>query len=210
MHLMKAAKIMQMEYNPNAQGLRVRDKHVARGVETYLLTKGIVVVPGTNDLRDWQRFNFKFDRWTLRFAGTATRPGASGIRWHGGFPEHAEVLDDWMKDKNPQLLIGHSLGAASAQIVEASLDIPVIAFASPQPKRDARAFPGAHHILNIKRSDDPVCKVPSKLLAFSTLGRTATLRLAQMELGLRHKMKHYLALLGKPGAPVPQSWPVSP
>lgn len=207
MQLMKAARIMERGYNPNGQGLNVRERHTARGVEAYLLRDGTVVVPGTNDPRDWKRFNFKIGLKTLRFANTAARPGASGIRWHGGFLDHAEILYDWIKDKGPKLFIGHSLGAASAQIVGASLDVPVIAFASPQPKRDSRVFPGEHRVLNIKRSDDPVCKVPSTVLAFSTLGRTALLRPARFEFGLRHKMKHYMALLDLPGAPVPPSWP---
>ncbi|MEO1309050.1 MAG: hypothetical protein AAFV38_14370 [Pseudomonadota bacterium] len=192
---------MQKGYTRNAQGLPVRDAHLAKGVEAYLLTDGTVVVPGTNDPRDWRRFNLQIGLRTLRFANSAARPGASGIRWHGGFLDHAEILYNWVKDKRPRRLIGHSLGAASAQIVGASLDIPVIAFASPQPKRDSRRFPGEHLVLNIKRSDDPVCKLPSTLLAFSTLGRTAMLRPAEPEFGLRHNMRHYIALMGKAGAP---------
>ncbi|MEO0828927.1 MAG: hypothetical protein AAFY03_00510, partial [Pseudomonadota bacterium] len=163
MQVMKAAQIMKEAYEDGGGRLTIKDSFDKAGVQAYLLPDRVIVVPGTNEFSDWTRYNLNISRRLAGFAEMTLRPGASGTQWHDGFLRHAETLYDWAKGHRPKVLIGHSLGAASVQIVGASLRVPTISFAAPKPKWGRRRFDGAEFVLNILRTDDIVTNVPPVL-----------------------------------------------
>ena len=206
MQVMKAAQIMKEAYADNGGRLPVRDPFNHRGVQAYLLTDRVIVVPGTNEFTDWTRYNLNLSRRLAGFTEMTLRPGASGTFWHDGFLSHAETLYDWAKTHRPKLLIGHSLGGASVQILGASLRVPTITFAAPKPKWGRRKFDGSNFVLNILRTDDIVTSVPPVL--FRHVGYFYRLRPQKQSPGLNHKMDHYMKILASPtSARVPKTWP---
>ncbi|SLN45302.1 hypothetical protein PSA7680_02314 [Pseudoruegeria aquimaris] len=142
-----------------------------RGVQVYFLKNGTLVIPGTNEFSDW--FEFNFDVFGTEGHGFEVAQGDSGAVWHAGFLEHAQTVFSFAKPLKPKFIIGHSLGAASAQIVGSSLRIPTIAFASPRTNRGEKRFSGAGWVLNICRVDDTVCQVPPPLHGLPARGQRA-------------------------------------
>ena len=106
------------------------------GVQAVYLKNGTLVIPGTNEFADWFDFNLKFGNTsTVEGHGLEVVPGDSGALWHAGFLEHAQMVYMFAKGVRPKFIVGHSLGAASAQIVGMSLRVPTVAFASPNTCR---------------------------------------------------------------------------
>ena len=155
MELREAANLIQAGYD-NTLGSSVLKAYDAHGVQAFVLKDRTLVIPGTNERRDW-RTNFNVGK------------GSSGRIWHRGFLEHARAVFAFAAPLKPKLVLGHSLGAASAQIVAVSLNIPAICYASPQPLRGQRWFKGEYRIMNICRRDDAVAKLPPSFLRWRTM-----------------------------------------
>jgi len=111
-------------------------------VQAFVLSTGVLLLPGSNSLRDYLRYNLRPLRLgtrRLKMADGATEQGASGTFWHQGFLGYAKVVYDWLAGENirPGAIIGHSLGAAAAQILGKTYAVPTIGFAAPRPVWDA-------------------------------------------------------------------------
>lgn len=208
MQVIEAARIMAAGYAPHGR-LNVARSLDAGGVQAHFLTDGTLVVPGTNERMDWVDFNLRTRPRPSRALAATLRAGASGALWHGGFLRHAEIVFDFARALDVRLMIGHSLGAASAQIAGASLQIPVIGFASPRTKHGARRFPGEGWVLNVNRRDDLIGWLPPRGFGFRHLGSVHRLDPPQVNEGLDHAMEHYIRLLRHPvvGASLPRVWP---
>ena len=208
MRVIEAARIMAAGYAPRGR-LDVARRLDRDGVQALLLTDRTLVVPGTNERMDWVAFNLRTMPRPSRALAATLRAGASGALWHGGFLRHAEILYDFAKERDVRLMIGHSLGAASAQIAGASLRLPVIGFASPRTKHGARRFPGEGWVLNVNRSDDLIGWLPPRGFGFRHLGSVHRLDPPQVNRGPDHGMAHYIRLLRHPvvGASLPRVWP---
>ncbi|MEL6207167.1 MAG: hypothetical protein AAFR47_17890 [Pseudomonadota bacterium] len=208
MRVIDAARIMQAGYAPQGRLSVARSLNRA-GVQAHLLTDGTLVVPGTNEHMDWVSFNLRVRPRMSSVLASVLRSGASGARWHSGFLTHAEILFDWARPHRPRRIIGHSLGAASAQIVGASLKIPTIGFAAPRTKHGSTRFAGEGWVLNVNRTDDLVAWQPPRGFGFRHIGSLFALRPPQTNPGGDHKMKFYIQLLQHPvaGARVPKVWP---
>lgn len=206
--LLDAAQLIEDAY-ANA----LSDVHTAidvRGVQAYYLTSGVLVIPGTNEFSDWFDFNLDlFHTPGSQGHGFDVVPGDSGSLWHAGFLEHAQIVYSFAKGLRPKFIIGHSLGAASAQIVGTSLRTPSIAFASPQTCRSTPRLPGEGWVINICRVDDEVCHQPPRFLGFRTVGSRYWLSPDTVNVGEDHKIDNYMELLrtDKVKARVPQAWP---
>jgi hypothetical protein len=208
MKVIDAARIMAAGYAPRGR-LDVTRSLDEGGVQAHFLADGTLVVPGTNERTDWVSFNLRALPRASRALASALRRGASGARWHGGFLSHAEIVYEFAKPLRPERMIGHSLGAASAQIAGASLGIPVIAFASPRTKHGDRRFPNEGWVLNVNRRDDKVGWIPPSGFGFRHLGSVYALEPPTPNIGIDHAMDHYIALLRHPraGRRVPRVWP---
>jgi hypothetical protein len=184
-----------------------------RGVQARFLKSGVLVIPGTNELSDWFDFNLNvFDRNTEGH-GFEVVPGDSGSQWHAGFLEHAQIVYTFAKGLRPKFIVGHSLGAASAQIVGTSLGLPTVAFASPRTLRGraTNRLKTEGWVVNYCRVDDTVCHLPSTLQNFRVLGSQYWLSPDEPEIGEDHSIKNYHRLLKtkKVQDRVPMSWPPS-
>lgn len=115
------------------------------GIQVSIWNK-VASIRGSDDRRDWWR-NFAVLPTVLL--------GDSGNWWVHGALINARTCYAFLKGKPVDLIIGHSAGGASAQIVGASLGIPVWTFASPRalyrgtPKLRAP-------ITNYIKPDDPI------------------------------------------------------
>ena len=196
MKLRDAAILIQAGYD-NSLGSNVRRKHDSNGVLAFLLKDKTLVIPGTNDKRDWRR--------NLR-VGTVKK-GDSGRMWHQGFLEHATEAFKFAAPHNPRRVIGHSLGAAAAQIVAVSLNIPAICFASPRTLRGKRWFKGENKIINVCRYDDAVAKLPPSWTGFRHLGNTCWISSGELQSEGTHTLADYLRVLHKRSKPpLPDIW----
>ena len=195
MKLTTAADLVQRAYDGKLGALQVNEiDH--DGAQAMMLRDGTLVIPGTNEKSDWSNFNFNVGK------------GEAGRTWHAGFLKHAMAVYPFGKGAGAKLVIGHSLGAASAQIVAASLGIPAICFASPRPLRGQSRVKGEHRVLNVCRADDPVCSLPLPLLGFRQIGKVCWLRPSDPDEPGGHNLKSYLKIMktGKSKPDLPEEW----
>ena len=176
-------------------------------VEAHLLTDNTILIPGSNSVMDYIRFNLRIQRLGKRPLRMAASAGTS-ISWHQGFLAHAKVVQDWLMDNRfaPSFIIGHSLGAASAQILSAGWNVPAVVFAAPRPCRTASALTAAKRCLCINRTDDRVCNLPG---GFHHLGLVRICRPHGPSPGMDHSMTHYRQIVaeGLAARTLPEIWP---
>lgn len=189
-------------------GTKIIDHCPAQGVEAYLLDTGYLLIPGSNGLGDYLRFNLRLFRIGARkfdLSSETTVKGHSGTIWHQGFFAHAKIIYDWMGARRPKLIVGHSLGAASAQILSKSWSRTAIGFAAPRPRKASGRILRDELSLSVCRKDDIVCKLPG---TFQRMGQTKMLAEKDAKGGLQHSMKCYIAALDNPapGVSVPKIW----
>ena len=195
MKLTMAADLIQRAYDGKLGSLKSNEIDI-QGAQATMLRDGTLVVPGTNEKADWVNFNFDVGK------------GDSGRAWHAGFLKHAMSIYPFAKGAGAKLVIGHSLGAASAQIVASSLGVPAICFASPRPLRGRTRIKGEHRILNVCRVDDPVCSLPLQILGFRQIGKACWLRPDDPTEPGGHNLKSYLKIMktGKSRPDLPDAW----
>ena len=178
-------------------------------VQAILLKDNTLLIPGSNSINDYIRYNFRvrgmFRRKQLKMA---THVGTAPVTWHQGFLAHAKVVQDWLlrKKYKPTFIIGHSLGAASAQILSAGYGIPAIGFAAPRPSRTASSRAAADKCLLVNRTDDNVCTLPG---GFHHLGDVRAIKPRAPNFGMDHNMGHYRRAVneGILARKVPDRWP---
>lgn len=207
--LADAALLARASYDP--KGIvepAVADTLDHNDVQAVLLANGTLVLPGSNSLNDYLKFNlriFNVGRKQFRFDEGPTEKGASQTWWHQGFLSYSRIVYDWIGHRKPKFIIGHSLGAAATQILSKSWAVPAIGFAAPRPKKSANRVLGDDKCLSICRTDDLVTGLPT---GFNHMGR-AILISAQSNGIFPHAMPHYVSLLekAKDVAGVPKRWP---
>ncbi|MEM6637987.1 MAG: hypothetical protein AAF667_19085 [Pseudomonadota bacterium] len=207
--LLEAADLVQDFYNsPNRPN--VVESIDLNGVQAYFLKRDILIIPGTNELSDWFEFNFDLYNFTPSEShGFEVVAGDSGAKYHAGFLEHARTVYAFAKSLKPKIIVGHSLGAASAQIVGSSLRVPTIAFASPRTIRGKANLPWAKFVLNICRTDDMVTQVPPKLLGFRHIGQVVWMNPQGINFYEDHRIDEYIEIMDEPHIKphLPEKWP---
>lgn len=147
----------------------------------------IGICRGTTDFAGWL-FNLR------AIAKAWPGVGEAGDRWHGGWLENAVRGAGFFRDRGIGLLIGHSKGAAEAQIIALSLGIDAITFCAPKPLLRPvrrRAMPV---IVNHCRTDDIVCRAPL-LPGYRRVGRTIWHRPLKRHWGEDHRIRHMIDML---------------
>lgn len=116
----------------------------------------VLVCRGSDDWRDWAR-NFRFLPRLDHMPG----PDYEWRLWHRGFLVEARAVAHWsdqvcpnLARLEPDLVIGHSRGAAVAQILSTWWQVPAVGFAAPRPAW--LRSPSAPCRLYCRRRD-PVC-----------------------------------------------------
>ncbi|WP_425100959.1 hypothetical protein [Tropicibacter sp. S64] len=166
-------------------------------VQAHLLDNGVLLIPGSNSLMDYLKFNLRV-MWIAgkkySFSDPACEKGASGTIWHQGFLRHAKVIYDWVDSggTRPTYIIGHSLGAAATQILTKSWGVAGIGFAAPRPRKTRGPVKNDGYCLLINRDDDPVTGLPAQ---FNHMGIVHRARASRSSLGPDHAMKHYRAVV---------------
>lgn len=231
--IMTSAKLAALSYKLKQKKKGAGDKRLEKdfqlkvvrrcpvpGVEAYMLNNGCLLIPGSNSFADYIRFNLRVikagaKQLSLSYThadkevfSEKTKAGASRTIWHQGFFSHANAIYKWIgKDQSnwPNLIIGHSLGAASAQILSKTFVTPAIGFAAPKLRRVDGPIKHDHLSLSICREDDIVCSLPT---GFHHTGQTKILIHKRRKRGLNHKMKAYIDALEnqKPGLDIPTVW----
>lgn len=167
-------------------------------VQAHLLEGNILLLPGSNSVRDYVKFNLRplrlgDQRLVLKHA-TASEKGASGTKWHQGFLRYSIEIFEWLKreGKTPNYIIGHSLGAAAAQILSKTYNAPTLGFAAPRPKWSKHGVVHDGRCLLVNRSDDPVPKVPS---TYHHMGKAKLFKSVKHRSLLAHSMRHYINII---------------
>lgn len=190
------------------------------GVEAYMLTNGCLLIPGSNSFSDYMNFNLRLNnvggsKLRLKYIhakkdvfSSRTKLGYSRTIWHQGFFSHANIIYKWIGTDQanwPALIIGHSLGAASAQILSKTFVTPAIGFAAPRLRKVAGPIKHDNLSLSICREDDIVCRLPS---GFHHTGQTRKLVHKNPKSGLNHNMAAYIDALEnrRPGLNIPTVW----
>jgi hypothetical protein len=176
---------------------KLKDSLDEDDVEAHLLTNGVLLIPGSNSLADYLKYNLRMIRLgktRYRMSDDIYQEGASGTIWHQGFLAHAKVIYDWVERKNyaPKFIIGHSLGAASTQILSKTWAIGGIGFASPRTRKARGPIKDDGHCLCINRDDDVVCDLPE---SFHHMGSVHRARGKTSVFGPDHRMEHYVKIV---------------
>lgn len=194
MNVLEAAKLMEAVYQ--AKPTQSGDQSISLGnVQAhYVSAEKALVIEGTNEPEDWVLYNFNL------FFSMAPTQGDSRSWYHAGFMNHARIVFGWAKmfaDKI-DVVIGHSLGAASAQIVGPSLKIKTVAFASPRPLLRGAAL-NPEFVINYNREDDLVCYVPpgiaDGLFGYTHIGAVEWMKPAGRNPGEDHRIDKYINIL---------------
>ncbi|THH37345.1 hypothetical protein E4Z66_10555 [Aliishimia ponticola] len=206
--LTRAAELAEASYTGrrHAQiGYQFKAAFSKNDVEAILLTDNTLLIPGSNTVMDYIRYNLRVQRLGK---GRLRMTNVDGVSWHQGFLAHAKVVQDWLLANrySPSFIIGHSLGAASAQILSSGYNIPAVAFAAPRPSRTKSLRKAARRCLCVNRSDDRVCNLPG---AFFHLGEVRLCRPKIENPGLDHSMLHYRTSVeeGLSARSLPRNWP---
>ena len=180
-------------------------------VQAHMLNNGILLIPGSNSLMDYLKFNLRvLNIGGKRFAMSADATEIEGrIRWHQGFLAHAKEVQDWVQANkfDVKTIIGHSLGAAAAQILSRGWRVPAIAFAAPRPCKTDTPRTVSPLCLCINRHDDTVCTLPS---SFHHAGEVHECRTRRSLFGPDHAMHHYITAVDEAqrAGLLPKSWPL--
>ncbi len=179
-------------------------------VQAHLLKGNILLLPGSNSVKDYLKYNLRplrLGNKSLILKDGKSEKGASGTTWHQGFLRYSKVVFDWLEEEGvrPNYIIGHSLGAAAAQILSKSYNAPAIAFAAPRPKWSASPVIHDGRCLIINRKDDLVPKLPN---AFHHMGRPKLITSATSMGFWAHAMPWYIKIVkeGTQSGDLPETW----
>ncbi|QBF33700.1 hypothetical protein [Thalassococcus sp. S3] len=200
--LAAAAQLARASYSANRHPSVA--PHIARSldkddVQAYLLKNGVLLIPGSNSVMDYLKFNLRvlnIGGRQFRIDDGTTEKGHSGTLWHQGFLRHAKAIFDWIDEggTRPIFIIGHSLGAAATQILSKSYAVPGIGFAAPRPRKHRGTVVDDDLCLCINRDDDIVCGLPGR---FHHMGKVHKCKAAGSAHRAGHNMKHYQKVLAE-------------
>jgi len=210
MDVLEACDIAQAAYEGHSREEIAAEIDI-RGVQAYFLKSGVLSIPGSNEAYDWFEYNTRVNDPSMDGVAFDVAPGDSGSQFHAGFLDHAQTVYTFAKGLKPKFIVGHSLGAASAQIVGTSLRVPTIAFASPRTLKGkpSNRLRGEGWVVNYCRVDDTVCHFPRNHKDFRVLGSQYWLNPDEINVGEDHSMKNYRKALKsrKIRERVPMQWP---
>jgi hypothetical protein len=207
MDLMDAARLAENSYKGSAHlppiRLNINESHV----QAFLLMDNTLVIPGSNELVDYTKSNLVTGKQKISWDKMGKAAG--NAIWHKGFAGHAATIANKLGTLRPTFIIGHSLGAAAAQILGCIYGVPAIGFASPMPRHGKTRLKHEGLVLNVVRNDDIVCRMPPKNFGFRRVGNTEVMHPASSNPGEDHSMPHYIKLMEieRRQGKIVKSWP---
>ena len=196
MKLLDAAALVRHSYQgPNALP-PLRDKN-PDGAQAYLTMDDILIIPGTNEFSDWTDYNLKaFHAKGAQVGWGGANPAIAAATWHYGFARHALEVAIFMAARQPAFIIGHSLGAGSAQILGVHYRVPTVCFAAPRPCFGVDPIPGEGWVQNLVHNDDIIGFALAAEAGFRRIGSVRGLT-PKIIGGVSHSMLHYEAALAE-------------
>ncbi|MEP0012848.1 hypothetical protein [Tateyamaria sp.] len=182
----------------------------------------ILVITGSRGKKDYAAYNLRPFRWLPKMNDideivTANLPKKA---FHKGFLLHAARVKQFLGNRKPSIIIGHSLGAASAQILGAHYKVPTIGLASPQVVKRTYLEPGAlrstthpqWHVFNMAWKEDLVSR-GLRFTGLRCLGHRVVVASNEPNAGIDHFVSDYERLIvsaidHKVDA-LPNNWPDS-
>lgn len=164
--LTRAAELAEASYvgrnHPQIKS-QWKDSLESDDVTAHMLADNTLLIPGNNSIRDYIRRNLRVQRIDRP---RLTISNVSGVSWHQGFLAYSKLIQDWLLEKRyvPSFIIGHSLGAAAAQILSEIWEIPAIAFSAPRSYRGDRNASMGSRCLIVNRTDDPDTNLPDDFM----------------------------------------------
>ncbi|MEM6577600.1 MAG: hypothetical protein AAF678_03840 [Pseudomonadota bacterium] len=222
--LLDAAKLLQAT-RADIKGGRLGG-HLARvsqkgkHVDAGLTKDGKLVITGSDSWQDYLFYNLR--PWRplprMREIDQLSTPDLPKGAFHKGFLLHAARVKRFLGDQTPKFIVGHSLGAAAAQILGTGLGVPTVCLASPQVvKRKFLDKPGlrssAHaqwNVFNLAWRQDFVTR-GYRSTGLRCLGHRVVVDTKDRNFGIDHFVQDYEKLIIKAAAykiaELPQTWP---
>ncbi|AKS45095.1 hypothetical protein SAMN05444287_0183 [Octadecabacter temperatus] len=207
MDLMDAAELVRDSYKGASHLPPVRADITEAHVEAYFLSDNTLVIPGSNQLVDYTKANLVTGKTKISWDQMGKASG--NAIWHKGFAGHASTIANKLGRARPTFIIGHSLGAAAAQILGCIYGVPAIGFASPMPRRGRSRLTHEGKVLNVVRNDDLVCRMPPKQFGFRRIGNTEVMQPVTKNKSEDHSMPRYIELMEieRRAGKIVKSWP---
>jgi len=215
MALPQAAMLAESSYAKSVKHAGLKPRIVAtldaNDVQAYMLDDQTLLIPGSDTALDYLKFNLRLmsiggTRYKVKNSATGEKIGRI---WHQGFLAHAMFVQKTFEASPPKFIIGHSLGAASAQILSMVWQVPAICFAAPRVYFGGEGIQNSQKCLCLWRTDDPVGRLPNH--RFRHAGKSISLGKSRRRGILNHHMRHYNAAIKDPNhsSVIPSVWPVT-
>lgn len=136
--LLQAAKLLQATRKPILKGQTgdLLERVTPRGADAAagLTPDNVLVITGSRGLKDYSFYNLRPLRPLPQMdeLQAIATPDLPQEAYHQGFLLHAARVKRFLAGNKPSIIIGHSLGAASAQILGTHFQVPTLCLASPQ------------------------------------------------------------------------------
>lgn len=190
MALMEAAELARQSYfGPDSlPPLKAKNTDTA---QAYLTMDDVLVIPGTNEFADWTKYNLQaFNAKGSQVGWAGANPAIGAAIWHFGFARHALEVVIFLGARQPKFIIGHSLGAGSAQILACHYQVPTVCFASPRPRFGTDKLPGEGWAINLVNNEDIIGAILAAEAGFRRVGSVRGLSPTATG-GLHHAMADY-------------------
>lgn len=192
-------------------------KHVDAGLTKE---KNILVITGSDSWQDYMFYNLRPWRPLPRMPeiDQLTSSDLPKRAFHKGFLLLAARVKHFLGDHKPDYIVGHSLGAAAAQILGTGLGVPTVCLASPQVvkrkflKPSALRSPGhaQWNVFNLAWDKDFVTR-GYRLTGLRCLGHRVVVGTDDPNPGIDHFVQDYKHLIieaeAYQTAKLPSAWP---
>lgn len=194
MSLTEAADLAEKSYLGPAALPPLKAKNTDTA-QAYLTMDDVLVIPGTNEISDWTKYNLQaFNAKGSQVGWAGANPAIAAAIWHFGFARHALEVAIFLGARQPKFIIGHSLGAGSAQILACHYQVPTVCFASPRPRFGVDKLPGEGWAINLVNNEDIIGAILAEEAGFRRVGSVRGLNPTATG-GLHHSMADYIPAL---------------
>lgn len=222
--LLEAAKLLQNTRDLIKGGdkgsllsdVTAKGAQVAAGITT----DNILVITGSRGVKDYSFYNLRPMRPlpNMREITEIVTPELPKAAYHKGFLLHAARVKRFLGNRTPAIIVGHSLGAASAQILGTHFKVPTIGLASPQVVKRRFLQPdalrsGAHaqwHVFNMAWKEDLVSR-GYRATGLRCLGHRVVVASSKPNFGIDHFVSDYerliVSAIDQDVVGLPRNWP---
>lgn len=194
MKLIEAADLAEKSYLGPAALPPLKAKNTDTA-QAYLTMDDVLVIPGTNEFADWTKYNLQaFNAKGSQVGWAGANPAIGAAIWHFGFARHALEVVIFLGARQPKFIIGHSLGAGSAQVLACHYQVPTVCFASPRPRFGTDKLPGEGWAINLVNNEDIIGAILAAEAGFRRVGSVRGLSPTATG-GLHHAMADYKTAL---------------